>query len=169
MQKIVRSLWVMAATAVLVLPCAANAATSKAAKEPPAKPLEFHKSERAKNGKFAYVAAATKADATRYVATNVLVTQPVVITLKSDNPKDKIKVLVTKTQWTKGEREVSTGADGMARVAFRTQGDFGVAVSGAGAGKGYKMAVWVGDEVKRPMAPAVVPKASWKPADAKGK
>lgn len=174
MQLSIRGLAAIVAAACLAFPFAGNAASGKAPKEPPAKPLDFQKSERVKNGKFAYVAGTTKGDANRYIATNVLVTQPVVVTLKSDNPKEKIKLLVTKTQWTKGEREISTGADGMARVAFRTQGDFGVVVSGAGAGKGYKMAVWVGDEVKHPMSPAVVPKAQWKrtdakPAEAKGK
>jgi hypothetical protein len=137
------------------------AATKKAAKEPQATPLEFKKIERVKNGKFAYVTGTSVADGTRFVASNLLVTQPVTVTLKADNPKDKIRLLVTKSAWNKADREASTGADGRVQVKFRTQGDFGLVVSGAG--KPYRMAVWVGDEVKRPMPPAIVPKATWKP------
>ena len=141
-------------------------AAKNADKAPESKPLEFKKIERVKNGKFAYVVGTTSRDATRFVASNLIVTQPVIVTLKADNPKDKIKLMITKTQWTKAEREVSTGADGRVKVTFRTQGDFGVAVSGASAGKPYRMAVWIGDEVKRPMPPVIVPKATWKPTAA---
>src|SRR3970282_650100 len=49
------------------------------------------------------------------------------------------------------------------QVAFRTQGEFGLAVSGADVGKPYRMTVWIGDEVKRPMARVVVPKSEWRP------
>lgn len=165
MQTSVKMGWLCAALTAAMLPCAMSvAATKKAAKEPEATPLEFKKIERVQNGKFAYVIGTTTPVAARYVASNLIVTQPVIITLKADNPKDKIKLIVTKTQWNKAEREVSTGADGRVRVSFRTQGDFGIAVSGAGAGKPYRMAVWVGDEIKRPMPPAIVPKATWKPA-----
>jgi hypothetical protein len=153
------------ATAVLACPIS-FAATSKAAKVPEAKSLEFEKIERVKNGKFAYVVGSTKVDAVRYVASNLLVTQPVVVTLKADNPKDKIRLMVTKTEWTKAEREGSTGADGRVRLSFRTQGDFGVAVSSTSAGKPYRMSVWIGDEVKSPMPPVVVPKSAWKPVAA---
>ncbi len=159
--------WVCAALAAAAIPGAGGAATAgKGVKEPPAKPLEFEKIERVKNGKFAYVVGSTKADAVRYVASNLIVTQPVVITLKADNPRDKIKLIVTKTQWTKAEREGSTGADGRVQLLFRTQGDFGVAVSSASAGKPYRMSVWIGDEVKRPMPAVIVPKATWKPTAA---
>ena len=157
------------ATVALVSFSLAGYGAAKPAKEPQALPLQFQKSERVKNGTFAYVAAGTQAGPTRYVASNVMVTQPVVVTLKSDNPKEMLRLAVSKTQWNKAEREVSTGADGLVRVAFRTQGDFGVTVGGAGSGKPYKLAVWVGDEIKRPMSPAIVPKAAWKPTGAKGK
>lgn len=167
MQTSVRILWLCAALTAAMLPSGIGiAATKKAAKEADATPLEFKKIERVKNGKFAYVVGTTSRDAARFVASNLIVTQPVIVTLKADNPKDKIKLMITKTQWTKAEREVSTGADGRVKVAFRTQGDFGIAVSGASAGKPYRMAVWIGDEVKRPMPPAIVPKATWKPTAA---
>lgn len=165
MRASVRIGWVCATLAAIVFPCGSVAATAgKAGKEPQAKPLDFKKSERVKNGSFAYVVGKTTGDAKRYVATNLIVTQPVIVTLKAVNPKDRIKLVVTKTQWTKAEREGVTGADGRVQVAFRTQGDFGVAVSSASAGKPYRMSVWIGDEVKRPMPPVVVPKATWKAA-----
>jgi hypothetical protein len=165
MQTSVRMWWLCVALTAAMLPCGNGiAATKKAANEPEAKPLEFKKIERIQNGKFAYVAGTTTPIAARYVASNLIVTQPVIITLKSENPKVKIKLLVTKTQWNKAEREVSTGADGRARISFRTQGDFGMVVSSTGADKPYHLAVWVGDEIKRPMPPAIVPKATWKPA-----
>ena len=167
MQTSVRIGWACAALTAALLVCGNGvAAAKKAAPEPQATPLEFKKIERVKNGKFAYVVGTTKTDTARYVASNLIVTQPVIITLKADNPKDKIKLMVTKTQWTKAEREVSTGADGRVKVMFRTQGDFGIAVSGASAGQPYRMAVWIGDEVKRPMPPVIVPKATWKPTAA---
>lgn len=160
--------WLCAALAAAMLLCGSSLAVAakKAVKEPEAKPLQFEKIERVKNGKFAYVAATTTADAARYVASNLIVTQPVVITLKAVNPKDKIKLMVTKTNWNKAEREDSTGTDGRVQLSFRTQGDFGVAVSSASAGKAYRMSVWVGDEVKRPMPAAIVPKSTWKPVAA---
>lgn len=151
-------------TAALLAGGNSAAATKKTAREPQATPLEFKKIERVKNGKFAYVTGTSAADGTRYVASNLIVTQPIIVTLKADNPKDKIRLLVTKSEWNKADREASTGADGRVQVKFRTQGDFGLVVSGSG--KPYRMAVWVGDEVKRPMPPAIVPKAAWKPVAA---
>lgn len=88
-------------------------------------------------------------------------TQPVIVTLKADNPKDKIRLIVTKTQWSKVEHEVSTGADGRAQLSFRTQGEFGLAVSGASVGKPCRMTVWSATKVKRPLPPVVVPRSNW--------
>lgn len=137
-----------------------------APKEPPAKPLALKKVAGLTNGRLAYVVGTTAPDGSRYYASNLLVTQPVLVTVKADDPKDEIQLRVTKTQWSKTEREVSTGAAGRVQVAFRTQGEFGLAVSGAGAGKPYRMTVWIGDEVKRPMPLVVVPKSKWKPGPA---
>jgi len=134
-----------------------------AAKEPPAKPLALKKVAGLTNGRIAYIVGTTARDAQRFYASNLLVTQPVLVTLKADNPEDDIKLNVTKTQWSKAEREVSTGANGRVQVAFRTQGEFGLAVSGADAGKPYRMVVWIGDEVKRSMPAVVVAKSKWKP------
>jgi len=152
------------AGAVLVaVGLACGVAAFGAPKEPPAKLLALKKVDGLTNGRLAYVVGTTAPDGGRYYASNLLVTQPVLVTLKADNPKDEIRLRVTKTQWSKAEREVSTGAAGRVQVAFRTQGEFGVAVSGADAGKPYRMTVWIGDEVKRPMPPVVVPKSKWKP------
>ena len=133
-----------------------------AAKEPTAKPLALKKVDGLTNGRHAYVDSKTARDWQRFYASNLLVTQPVIITLKSDDPANDIQLKVTKTQWSKAEREVSTGTKGRVQVRFRTQGEFGLAVSGADAGKPYRMTVWIGDEVKRPMASVVVPKSRWK-------
>jgi len=134
-----------------------------AAGEPPAERLALKKVDGLTNGRLAYIVGKTTRDGSRYYASNLIVTQPVLVTLKADNPKDDIQLSVTKTQWSKAEREVSTGATGRVQVAFRTQGEFGLAVSGADVGKPYRMTVWIGDEVKRSMPQVVVPKSKWKP------
>ena len=150
------------AMAVLLACGSFSAPALGAAKEPTAKPLALKKVDGLTNGRLAYVVSKTARDGQRFYASNLLVTQPVIITLKSDDPANDIQLKVTKTQWSKAEREVSTGARGRVQVKFRTQGEFGLAVSGADAGKPYRMTVWIGDEVKRPMASVVVPKSKWK-------
>jgi len=151
---------------LVVVGLAFGAVAFGAAKEPPAKPLALKKVAGLANGKIAYVVGKTARDGQRFYASNLLVTQPVLVTLKADNPEDDIRLNVTKAQWSKAEREVSTGAQGRVQVAFRTQGEFGLAVSGADVGKPYRMAVWIGDEVKRPMPAVVVAKSKWKPGAA---
>lgn len=147
--------------------CGSFSATALGAdKEPAAKPLALKKIDGLANGRLAYVVSKTARDGQRFYASNLLVTQPVIVTLKSDDPANEIQLKVTKTQWSKAEREVSTGAKGRVQLKFRTQGEFGLAVSGADAGKPYRMTVWIGDEVKRPMASVVVPKSRWKPTGA---
>ncbi len=157
-----RICWRTCAT-LLAVGLAFGASAFGATKEPPAKPLALKKIEGLTNGRLAYVVGKTTRDGSRYYASNLIVTQPVLVTLKADNPGDDIRLDVTKTQWSKAEREVSTGATGRVQVAFRTQGEFGLAVSSADVGKAYRMTVWIGDEVKHPMPLAVVPKSQWKP------
>ncbi len=141
-------------------PAAAQAPdTSKA---PPARALALKKLDGLTNGKLAYVVTRTGRDEQRYYTSNLLVTQPVIVTLKADDPADDIRLRVTKTQWSKAEREVSTGTAGRVQVKFRTQGEFGLAVAADDAGKPYRMTVWVGDEVKRPMSAVVVPRSAMK-------
>jgi hypothetical protein len=146
----------------LVAPAALGA--GKPPPPPKAKKLELKKVKGLTNGQLAYLKGRTAKEPSRYFASGVLVTQPVLVTLKADRPGDDVRLAVTKTQWSKAEREVSTGASGRVQVAFRTQGEFGLAVSGADAGKPYRMTVWIGDEVRRPMAPVVVPRSKFKPA-----
>ena len=134
---------------------------SGAAKEPSAKRLVLNKVDGLSNGKIAYIVDTTTRDGQYLYTSNIFVTQPVLVTLKADNPADDIRLIVTKTSWSKPERTVSTGANGRVQVAFRTQGEFGLAVSSADAGRPYRMTVWVGDEVKRPMTPVVVPRSKW--------
>ncbi len=154
------------AIAVLLACGAFSAAAFGAAKEPTAKPLALKKVDGLTNGRLAYVVSKTTPDGQRFYASNLLVTQPVIVTLKSDDPANDIRLEVTKTQWSKAERDVSTGTKGRVQLKFRTQGEFGLAVSGSDAGKPYRMTVWIGDEVKRPMASVVVPKSEWKPGAA---
>ncbi len=141
---------------------AAGQATPATSKSPPARALALKKLDGLTNGKLAYVVTRTTRDEQRFYSSNLLVTQPVIVTLKADDPADDIRLRVTKTQWSKAERAVSTGSAGRVQVKFRTQGEFGLAVSGDGAGKPYRMTVWVGDEVKRPLSAVVVPRSTWK-------
>lgn len=141
---------------------AAGQAAPYTSKSPPARALALKKLDGLTNGRLAYIVTKTGRDEQRYYASNLLVTQPVIVTLKADNPTDDIRLRVTKTQWSKAEREVSTGTAGRVQVKFRTQGEFGLAVAADGAGKPYRMTVWVGDEVKRPMSAVVVPRSAKK-------
>jgi hypothetical protein len=151
---------------VFAVGLAFNVGAFGAAKEPPARPLALKKVDGLTNGRIAYVVGKTTRDGSRYYASNLVVTQPVLVTLKADDPGDEIRLQVTKTQWSKAEREASTGATGRVQVAFRTQGEFGLAVYGADVGKPYRMTVWIGDEVRRPMPQVIVPKSKWKPGAA---
>jgi len=120
------------------------------------------------NGRIAYVEARTGLQEQRYVVTNLQVTQPVRVTLKAVDPGDELELRVVKTNWSEPQREVATGDTGRVQVTFRTQGEFGLAVAGADAGKPYRLVVWVGDEVRRPMRSVVVPKSQWSEGDTLG-
>lgn len=152
-----------AALAWLLLALLATPSAQSADKPPQEKKLSLKKIGGLENGLIAYVVGSTGPQERRYYVSNVLVTQPVLVTLKADDPDEEIQLRVTKTKWAKSEREASTGKAGRVQVAFRTQGEFGLAVSGAGPGKHYRMTVWVGDEIRRPMQSVVVPRSKWKP------
>lgn len=139
-----------------------------AEKAPPVKKLALKKEDGVDNGRIAFVEARTGPQERRYLVTNVLVTQPVRVTLDAVEPGDDLQLRVSKSKWSEPVHELSTGGAGRAQVTFRTQGEFGVAVSGADAGKPYRLAVWVGDEVRRPMRSVVVPKSQWNEGDTLG-
>jgi hypothetical protein len=92
-----------------------------------------------------------------YVVENLSILQPVEVVLIAKDPGDELKIQLCKHLWTQPEREGSTQGTGSVRFAFRTEGDLRIQVSAPSGNRGYQLAVWAGDALKRPLPSAFVP------------
>jgi len=110
------------------------------------------------NGNAAVVEGTASPAGDKFFVESVGVLQPVVITLVAKNPGDKLKLTLGKQRWDEDLRHAETGADNIATLKLRTQGEVRMTVTGD-ADKPYNLIVWVGDEVKPDFdaAPAVTP------------
>jgi len=101
----------------------------------------------------------TAADPRRYSIQDLDIMQPVAVRVEAEDPARPIRIEVVKGEWDQVYRDQTTGADGAAEVRFRTQGACGLKVtSPTGAGAGYRLALWVGDEIKTVPANVLVPR-----------
>lgn len=86
------------------------------------------------------------------------------------NKGDEVTLRLTKHAWNQPLREGSTSGD-VLRYAFRTEGEFQIAVSAKKPDTPYRLLVWVGDEVKPQLRPVVVKASEFaeeKPASGAG-
>ena len=151
--------WFLAAT-LLALPAGLQLLAQNAPS--PAYALKLQKSNGIPNGTAALVTGTTAAADHRFYVENLNMTQPVRITLRTNQVDNPVRAVVTKFAWTEAEREGNTGNTGLTQLNFRTQGEFQVALKSARPGAPYRMLVWVGDEVAKEMPPVIVPKSQWK-------
>lgn len=140
-------------------------------KERPDTQLEFKTGYDLPNGKVAtYKGVATAAPGDHYFTENLLVLQPIVVTVVAQNKGDKLHLTLAKMRWDDKQMEGSTGKDGKVILKTRTQGDLRVIVTAEGGGdpKPYYLMVWVGDEIKPQLKPVVTSMKNYKPTGGVG-
>jgi hypothetical protein len=150
---------------VVALACAPSSAFAEEPKEPPAHPLQFKPAEGLPNGKVSlWKGDATPWPGDRYFTENLLVLQPITVTVVAKHKGDKIHVALAKMKWDEKHMEGDTGPDGKVILKTRTQGDFRIVVTNPEGGepKPYFMIVWVGDEHKPQLKPVVTPMKNYK-------
>ncbi|HEY5920889.1 MAG TPA: hypothetical protein VIV11_04425 [Kofleriaceae bacterium] len=127
-------------------------------KEPPAYPLQFSTGHGLPNGKVStWQGMAKPTPGDRFFTENILVLQPITVTVVAKNKGDKIHVALGKLKWDEKHMEGTTGADGKVILKTRTQGDLRVVVTSPDGGepKPYYLMVWIGDEIKPQLKPVV--------------
>jgi len=133
--------------------------------EPPAYPLQFKTGFGLPNGKVSTWKGMATPAGDRYFTENLLVLQPIVVTVVAQNKGDKLHVTLAKMRWDDKQMEGTTGKDGKLILKTRTQGDLRVIVTSEGGGdpKPYYLMVWVGDEIKPQLKPVVTSMKNYKP------
>jgi hypothetical protein len=125
-------------------------------KEPPAYPLKFQAAKGLSNGKVStWKGMAKAAPGDRFFTENLLVLQPITVTVVAKNKGDKIHVEIAKMRWDDKKMEGTTGENRKVILKTRTQGDLRVIVTNPDGGepKPYYLMVWVGDEHKPKLKP----------------
>lgn len=125
--------------------------------------LEPKKMAGVDQGKAVVVKGKAGATAHRFVVDKLTYQMPVAVVLRPVNQGDEVGLKVTKYAWNQPLRAGSTDGD-LLRYAFRTEGEFQVAVDAKKAQTPYRLMIWVGDETKPEFAPVVI-KASEFEAD----
>jgi hypothetical protein len=138
-------------------------------KEPAAYPLNFVTGHGLPNGRVStWKGMAKPWPGDRFFTENLLVLQPITVTVVAKNKGDKIHVALAKMKWDEKHKEGTTGADGKVILKTRTQGDFRVVVTNPDGGepKPYYLMVWVGDEHKPQLKPVTTSMKNYKPGAA---
>ena len=141
---------------VVALACISGVASAEEKKEPPAYPLKFSTGHGLPNGKVStWQGMAKPTPGDRFFTENILVLQPITVTVVAKNKGDKIHVALAKLKWDEKHMEGTTGADGKVILKTRTQGDLRVVVTNPEGGepKPYYLMVWIGDELKPTLKP----------------
>ena len=117
--------------------------------------LEPKKMSGVDQGKAVVVKGAAGATAHRFVVEKLTYQMPVAVAVRPVNKGDEINLKVTKYAWNQPLRAGSTDGD-LLRYAFRTEGEFQIAVDAKKPQTPYRLMVWVGDETKPEFTPVVV-------------
>jgi hypothetical protein len=158
------NVWVVAFVCLL-----SGSAVAEEPKEPPAYPLKFVTGHGLPNGKVStWKGMAKPWPGDRFFTENLLVLQPITVTVVAKNKGDKIHVALAKLKWDEKHKEGTTGADRKVILKTRTQGDFRVIVTSPDGGepKPYYLMVWVGDEHKPQLKPVTTSMKNYKPTGA---
>lgn len=150
-------------SAALAIVCVfiAAAAAAQARKPPQVKSyrLVLKEYKEVPKGKAAFLTGRAQPQGDRFFIEDMSILQPIAVSLKTAAGGDPVKLQLSKYRWDKADQEASTGADGVATLRVRTQGEVRIVVSGQGD-KPYYLMVWAGDEVTPQLKPVVVRKAS---------
>jgi hypothetical protein len=117
--------------------------------------LEPKKMKDVEVGKGVVVKGAAGPQAHRFGLDKITYLMPVVVALRPVNKGDEVGLKLTKYAWNQPLRNGSTSGDVLS-YAFRTEGEFQIAVDSKKPGTPYRLFVWVGDEVKPEFTPVVV-------------
>lgn len=90
----------------------------------------------------------------RFVAENLSILQPVVVTVLAKNADDDVRVRLSKYRYDEADRSGTTKGKGMYTTRLRTQGDLKVVVA-APQPTPFQLVVWAGEEIQ-PEVPSVV-------------
>lgn len=115
--------------------------------------LDANKGEAMGGGKLTLLEGSAKAASpTAFSLEGLSVMQPVVITLLTRKPTTGVKLEARKPFSSTTEvKSATSNARGVAQLTLRAQGDVLVRVSGKD-GTAYQLAIWVGPELRPPMA-----------------
>ena len=94
-------------------------------------------------------------DGVKFVAENVSILQPIVVTVLAKDPGDDVRLGLSKDRYDQADRTGTTKGTGIYTTRLRTQGDLKVVVSSP-TPTPFQLVVWAGDEVTRPIKPIVV-------------
>ena len=117
--------------------------------------LEPKKMAGVDQGKAVVVKGAAGSTAHRFVVDKLTYQMPIAVALRPVNQGDEVSLKVTKYAWNQPLRAGTTDGD-LLRYAFRTEGEFQIAVEAEKAQTPYRLMVWVGDETKPAFTPVVV-------------
>jgi hypothetical protein len=138
----------------------ARAQTSDAEKKaqdiisPNAFRIEFKKIPELPKGKISMAEGTAGPDGVKFVAENLSILQPVVVTVLAKHAEDDVQVRLSKYRYDQADRTGTTKGKGMYTTKLRTQGDLKVVVA-APRPTPFQLIVWAGDELK-PELPALV-------------
>lgn len=129
--------------------------TVRAVIDPTAYRLDLKAIPELEQGKIAMAEGTAGPGGVRFVAENLSILQPVVVTVLAKNPDDDVRVSLSKYRYDESDRSGTTKGEGMYTTRLRTQGDLKVVVS-APDPRPFQLVVWAGDEVAREMPPVIV-------------
>ena len=152
---------------VVALACLSSVASAEEAKEPPAYPLGFKEAEGLPPGSkvSTWEGMAKPWPGDRFFTENLLVLQPIAVTVVAKHKGDKIHVSLAKMKWEEKHMEGETGPDKQKVILkTRTQGDFRIVITSPDGGepKPYYLFVWVGAEHKPQLAPVTTSMKNYK-------
>jgi len=129
--------------------------TVRAVIDPTAYRLDLKAIPELEQGKIAMAEGTAGPGGVRFVAENLSILQPVVVTVLAKDPDDDVRVSLSKYRYDESDRSGTTKGEGMYTTRLRTQGDLKVVVSSPDP-KPFQLVVWAGDEVAREMPPVIV-------------
>lgn len=124
--------------------------------------LEPKKMAGVDQGKAVVVKGAAGSTAHRFVVDKLTYQMPIAVALRPVNQGDEVSLKVTKYAWNQPLRAGTTDGD-LLRYAFRTEGEFQIAVDAQKPQTPYRLMVWVGDESKPVFTPVVVKASEFEP------
>jgi hypothetical protein len=112
------------------------------------------------DGKAKYLQGEADSVGQRFKLEGTELDQPILVSVLTRDPADKVRVRIVKDDWDKPERDQSTAGATRLDFAFRTFDGFKVWVT-ADKPTEYQLIVWVGDPVDEPLPAVAVPASTF--------